>query len=283
MYGSNLGPDFVFGVKRHFCGITKPQTQKFWTMNFFNDELWTIPLTHSRRVTHIYVGTNNSIGSDNGLSPIRCQAIIWTNDGILLIGPLGTNCIGILNEIHRFSFKKIRLKVSSAKWRPLCLGLNVLTKWPDYAYFQTRHHWVSHYNDAIMVAMASHITGVWGVWSNVWSSADQIKHQSSAPLVFVRGNHRLPVDSPHKGSVTRIMFPFDDVIISTGIIAMSKFKPLKLRNGLPVLAAKVPVEWKINSQNELTNPSKSKLGLVSRQQHHTKHIPLFISNRFRRT
>ena len=27
-------------------------------------------------------------GSDNGLSPGRRQAIIWTNDGILLIGPL---------------------------------------------------------------------------------------------------------------------------------------------------------------------------------------------------
>ena len=32
-----------------------------------------------------------SIGSDNGLSPDQCQAIIWTNAGILLIGPLGTN------------------------------------------------------------------------------------------------------------------------------------------------------------------------------------------------
>ena len=71
------------------------------------------------------------IGSDNGLSPGRRQAIIWTNDGILLIGPIGTNFNEILIEIHTFSFKKkIHLKMSSGKWRPFCLGLNVLTHWP---------------------------------------------------------------------------------------------------------------------------------------------------------
>ena len=68
-----------------------------------------------------------TIGSDNGLSPGQCQVIIWTNAGILLIGPLGTNFGEILIEIHTFSFKKMHLKISSAKWRPFCLGLNVLT------------------------------------------------------------------------------------------------------------------------------------------------------------
>ena len=43
--------------------------------------------------------------------------------------------------------------------------------------------------------------------------ADQRKFQSSAPLAFVRGIHRWPLNSPHKGSVTRRMFPFDDVIV----------------------------------------------------------------------
>ena len=66
------------------------------------------------------------IGSDNGLSPDRRQAIIWTNDGLLLIGPLGTNFSEILIEILTFSFKKMCLKVLSAKRRPFCLGLNVL-------------------------------------------------------------------------------------------------------------------------------------------------------------
>ena len=84
-------------------------------------------LTHWGRVTHICVSKLNIIGSDNGLSPGRRQAIIWTNAGILLIGPLGTNFSQILTEIYTFSFKKMHLKMSSAKWRPFCLGLNVLT------------------------------------------------------------------------------------------------------------------------------------------------------------
>ena len=83
-------------------------------------------LTHLGRVTHICVGNLTIIGSDNGLSPGRRQAIIRTNDGILLIRPLGTNLSEILNEILIFSFKKMRLKVSSAKRGPFCLGLNVL-------------------------------------------------------------------------------------------------------------------------------------------------------------
>ena len=56
----------------------------------------------------------------------RRQAIIWTNAGILLIGPLGTNFSEILIEIHKFPFKKMHLKTASAKWWPFCLGLNVL-------------------------------------------------------------------------------------------------------------------------------------------------------------
>ena len=59
---------------------------------------------------------------------VRRQVIIWTNARILLIGSLGTNFIGILFEILIFSFKKICLKVSSAKWRPFCLGLSVLSE-----------------------------------------------------------------------------------------------------------------------------------------------------------
>ena len=65
-------------------------------------------------------------GSDNGLSPGRRQAIIWTNAGIMLIRTLGTNFSWILTEILTFAFKKMRLKSSSANWRPSCLGLNVL-------------------------------------------------------------------------------------------------------------------------------------------------------------
>ena len=82
-------------------------------------------LTHWGRVTHMCVGKLTIIVSDNGLSPRRHQAIIWTNAGILLIGPLGTILNEILVEIDKFSFKKMHLKMSSEKWRPFCLGLNV--------------------------------------------------------------------------------------------------------------------------------------------------------------
>ena len=84
-------------------------------------------LPHWGRVTHIWVSKLTIIGSDNGLSPDRRHAIIWTNAGILSIGPLGTNFKEILIEIHIFSFKKMHLNMSSGKWRPFCLGLNALT------------------------------------------------------------------------------------------------------------------------------------------------------------
>ena len=77
-------------------------------------------------MTHICVGNLSSIGSDNGLSPGRRQAIIRTNAGILLIRPLGTNFSDFLVEIPIFSFKKMRLKVSSAKRRPSCLSSDIV-------------------------------------------------------------------------------------------------------------------------------------------------------------
>ena len=86
-------------------------------------------LTQWGRVTHICVSKLTIIGSDNGLSPGRRQAIIWTNDGILLIRTLGINFSEILSAIHAFSLMKMHLKMSSAKWRPFCLGINVLMKY----------------------------------------------------------------------------------------------------------------------------------------------------------
>ena len=77
-------------------------------------------------MAHLCVGNLTIIGSDNGLAPGRHQAIIWTNSGILLIGTLETNFSEISIEMQPFSFTKMRLKVSSAKWRPFCFGLNVL-------------------------------------------------------------------------------------------------------------------------------------------------------------
>ena len=90
-------------------------------------------------MAHTCVGNLVIIGSDNGLSPGRRQAIIWTNAGILLTGPLGTNFSEILSEIHTVSIKKIRLKTSSAKWRPFCLCLNVLNSSKGLSRFHISH------------------------------------------------------------------------------------------------------------------------------------------------
>ena len=72
-----------------------------------------------------------------------------------------------------------------------------------------------------MYAIASQIASLTIVYSIVYSGTDQRKHQSSASLAFVQGIHRGPVNSPHKGPVTRKMFPFDDVIMFWNFIVTS--------------------------------------------------------------
>ena len=92
--------------------------------------------THWGRAMHICVIKLTIIGSDNGLSPGRRQAIIWTDAGILLIRSLATNFSEILGNIHSFSFKKMHLKMSSAKGRLFSLGLNELnSSWSPLIYW----------------------------------------------------------------------------------------------------------------------------------------------------
>ena len=93
-------------------------------------------------------------------------------------------------------------------------------------HFRTLHN----YNDVIMRAMASQITSLTIVYSTIYSGADQRKHQSSASLAFVRGIHRWPVNSPHKGPVTLKMFPFDDVIMMEFYFVYNGFGPEKQKH-----------------------------------------------------
>ena len=90
-------------------------------------------------------------------------------------------------------------------------------------------HFMNHYNDVIMSAMASQITSLTIVYSTVYWEANKRKHQSSASLAFVRGIHLWPVNSPHKWPVTRKMFPFDDVIMIWTLA--SDFLMPKYQNG----------------------------------------------------
>ena len=120
--------DIHVHVSKHCIWPWHLRANSIFMLSLRNRMFWKdyVMSTHWGRVTHICVGKTTIIGSDNGLSPGRRQAIIWTNAGILLTGPLGTNFSGILIEILTFSFTKMRLKVSSAKWRPFCFGLDVL-------------------------------------------------------------------------------------------------------------------------------------------------------------
>ena len=99
------------------------------------------------RVMHICISEHVNIGSDDGLSPIQRQAVIWTNTGILLIGFWRTNFSEIFIEIHTLSFKKMHLKTLSGKWRPFCLGLNVLNSYisssekAPYMYYTMKLFW----------------------------------------------------------------------------------------------------------------------------------------------
>ena len=106
------------------CNVQNKIRAKIFPQDSYYELIY--PLTHWGWVTHICVCNLTIIGPDNGLSPGRCQAIIWTYAGILLIGPWETNFSEILIGIHTFSFKKMPLKMSSGKWRPFCLGLNEL-------------------------------------------------------------------------------------------------------------------------------------------------------------
>ena len=109
-----------------YTGGECPHPHKWRGVPNWNADDCLHPLTHWGRVTHICVSKLTIIGSDNGLLPGRRQAIIWTNAGILFIRTLGTNFSEIWSEIRAFSFKKMDLKMSSAKWRRFSLGLNVL-------------------------------------------------------------------------------------------------------------------------------------------------------------
>ena len=98
------------------CSVTTELNMQFWQgrSHYFH--------LHARAPPTEMPGcVDERIGSDNGLLPGWCEAIIWTNVGTLLIGLLGTHFIEILFEIWNISYKNINWKMSSAKWWPFCL------------------------------------------------------------------------------------------------------------------------------------------------------------------
>ena len=74
-------------------------------------------------MTHICISKLTIIDSDNGLSPGRRQAIIWTNAGMWLIEPIETNFSEILIKksyifIHENPFETVVWKMASILSRP---------------------------------------------------------------------------------------------------------------------------------------------------------------------
>ena len=133
----------AYPTSLHCAQLIAPRWRRGTTPNCF-------VLTHWGRVTHICVGKLTNIGSDLGLSPGRREAIIWTNAGILSIGRVGAKFSEVLIEVYTFSLKKMHVKMSSGKWRPFCLGLNVLTPYelthPEYLFVFDNMPILPHWN-----------------------------------------------------------------------------------------------------------------------------------------
>ena len=115
-------------------------------------------------MTHICVGKLTIIGSDNG-----------TNAGILLIEPLGTNFREILIRIQKvFSFRKMRLKMSSAKWRPFCLRLNVLRP--------PKHFWLvplPHQSQVLQEYLQTQCC-----WKTIWYTTGKRRYKVHTTYIF---------------------------------------------------------------------------------------------------
>ena len=117
-----------------------------------------------------------------------------------------------------------------------------------------------HYCDVIMNAMSPQITSLSIVYSTVYSDADQRKHQSSASLAFVRGIHRGPVNSPHKGPVIRKIFPFDDVTcnkafprLKSMLVVYSEFQNWSIYlDPRPSALFKLPSYWCVHASTLLS-------------------------------
>ena len=206
------------------------------------DILWFRLLTHWGRVTHVCVhGKLTSIGSDNGLSPERHQAIIWTNAGILLIGLLGTNFSGILTEIHTFSLKKMHLKMSSGKCRPFCLSLTLLT----HCGLVTPYGFVA-FTWQLFQSKRPSCYFVWGIWKLYFQHFFPISHWGQwVNSLRPRQNGRHFADD-----IFKRIFLNENVRISIKISL--KFVPKGPINNIPALAQ--IMAWRRPGDKPLSDP-----------------------------
>ena len=121
------------------------------------------------------------------------------------------------NYVYIITYFFTQVKMYIVQWNIYVVmylhGHRTLPNLTSHVFDLTAHHKFMYYSDVIMSAMASHITTVSIISSTVCSGADQRKHQSFVSLAFVIGIYRWPVDSPHKGLVTRKIFLYHDFIM----------------------------------------------------------------------
>ena len=171
---------------------------------------------------HINVSKLTIIGSDNGFALSRWQAIIWTNAGMFLTRFLGTHFSEILNEIYTFSFKKVHLILSSGKWWPYCVSLNVLTKMP---YSMTRPViWCTTHKSMTSLTWHRFLTLLQINQRIFWSHHNDQYHQqwctqvlSSATNIVWYDTYFIPFLWVYEGHFdqyifTDMTFMFDDII-----------------------------------------------------------------------
>ena len=126
----------------------------------FQNDKETKRIIHEQ-TTFLEIGVDRvSIGSDNGLSPVRRQAIIWTNAVLFSIVPSGTKFSEIRIKIQDFSFMKMHLKISSAKRRPFCPGKDEL-------------RWVSEWCPILQEpsVIRGHVYSVWELFVGILCAA----------------------------------------------------------------------------------------------------------------
>ena len=134
-----------------YCLFSDPLLKEKY-LDYHYHTMWVVN-SSSTGATFMGQWIGSSIGSDNGLSPIWRQAINWTNADIVAMSPQRTYFNEILFEIQIFSFRKMRLNMSSAKWLPFCPGAEELIN----------HWWNRCWLDRQFILKQAFVAAMWHV------------------------------------------------------------------------------------------------------------------------
>ena len=162
-------------------------------------------------ITELFQCRKYKIRRWDNISFISCRFCIWSDEDLWEYIEKWITQVTRCKNYHCHTPKPKKSIMSCV----YCVRCGAHSVWPVPVWYFIFHITRQHYGDVIMSTIASQITSVSIVYSTVCSGADQRERQTSASLAFVRGIHRWPVNSPHKGPVMQKMFPFDDVIMRT--------------------------------------------------------------------